>query len=473
MARVYELELPGNLQPGSRAAQYVSRYSANRSRMWELAMEEAKRRLAVDEADFEQRVALADATRDALLEQIANTEKLLADLQTGAIDREVARNRRNIDRVNAERRFDADAANRAARATAPTTTTTTTAPGEEESPYPTPRQFERGFQRIQGEAGLESARRATSAVQFSATSGQEELRTQTQAALAKLEAELGRATGTRLNPAQRDLLRGLVREDVNSRFNAARPDITLDDARALQIATDPTTATEFETIRSIAGGEGGDGAGSVRVSTTQRETAPVVGYETAFEGAVDTAQSEADLEARLAELRQNLEALEVPEQQVRSLVDTARDEYRRLFGVDRLRPRRTTAPDYGRLLRAIEQQGAEAIIERAKPAPPPQPIPEAFPAISPPPPPLSRETEDLSARLGARMRGATLARDGVEDDTNLGRVVNSLYASRGAAPLADLENEIIRSYDGDEQRRGLELLHSLAVLDVESTMADV
>jgi hypothetical protein len=86
---------------------------------------------------------------------------------------------------------------------------------------------------------------------------------------------------------------------------------------------------------------------------------------------------------------------------------------------------------------------------------------------------LNRETEDLSARLGARMRGATLARDGVEDDTNLGRVVNSLYASRGAAPLADLENEIIRSYDGDEQRRGLELLHSLAVLDVESTMADV
>jgi len=49
-------------------------------------------------------------------------------------------------------------------------------------------------------------------------------------------------------------------------------------------------------------------------------------------------------------------------------------------------------------------------------------------------------------------------------------VVLSLYQSRGETPLADLENELVRTYSGEEQRRALEQLHSLAVLDAESTM---
>ena len=473
MARVYELDLPGNLQPGTRAAQYVSRYAEGRSSMWATAMEEAKQRLKIADDDFESRRKLAEATREAILEQIADQEKVLADLRSGAIDREVARNRRNIDRQNKADEFDARATNAATTASTPSTTTTTTtaAPGAAAAApvYPTPAEFEKAFGELEGEALLEVARRALNSVRFGSTASVAELGQQTEAALAALESGLGRATGSRSNPAQVDLARALVREGVNQRFVDARGDVTLDDARSFQIARDGRTSTEFDTVLSLAGrdaGAGAGGAGSVRTSTTQRDVPDPVGYDPTFEAAVDTSELEADLEERLRGLRTNLEAVELPEREVASLVDTARDEYRRLFGLDRLRTpedraarraggRAVGAEDFERVLRGVEALGAEEVRRRATEQRAPTPT-----------------ERDTSARLDARVKGAELARAGGGAPGRLGDVVTSLYQSRGDTPLASLEDEVIRTYKGEEQRQGLELLHSLAVLDAESTLAD-
>ena len=490
MARVYELQLPGSLQAGTRAAEYVSRYAANRAELWQVAMDEARRRLDVDDADFAERVALAEATRDAILQQIQSTEALLADIQSGAIDREVARNRRNVDRRNASREFVASATNAAQRASAPSTTTTTTTPATTPaapSPYPTPAEFEEAYSAIEGEAMLEVARRALADVRFSSGSSATDLQQQTSAALQALQAGMGAATGSRVNPAQVDLLRSLVREGVNERFASARPDITVDDARALQVATDPATSTEYDTIYSISGRTDADGAGAgggTRTSVTSRAAAPVTGYTPEMEGPVDLTEETAAIEARLAELRRSLEAVDLPEREVRSLVDTAREEYRRLFGADRLRSRRGPgAEDYERLLEAVSTLGAEEVIRRAQPPElpasvraglgyVPPPVPRVRDTFQDEEPVITPEDRDTSARLDARVRGAELARSGAPRESGaMGRVVSSLYQSRAGAPLSTLEDEIIRTYTGDDQRRALELLHSFAVLEAESTLA--
>ncbi len=353
MARkVYELDLPPTLQPGSRAASYVTAYQKGRYRLWEQALDLAKTDLALNKEDYEARRKVALELQAALRDEISDVQGALDGLSKDEIKRRQAVHQRNVAARNAARKHSASAQNSYNIATAPRTSssTTTTLPTATGGPLEIPdAKLEQTAKAILGEEQAADVNLAVSGV-LRAAGDLTIAGLADPADLAKVEALVAAAQNNyRSNVgAEPGAIEG-GSDDVGAYMVGDRVITEL----ALENGLDPQAIRE----RLRAGGSAGYRQGyeqqvqtiyelsgskdtSPRQTVTQSQTTPSggpVSYTPEDEEFLVDDDARAELEARMKRLEQELDAIDMPEMERLDLLEEARRHYVSNYGYDRLR----------------------------------------------------------------------------------------------------------------------------------------
>lgn len=331
--KVYSAAAPGRLPEASRAKGYTSRYMENRWNAWELALKEAESSIKLDITDYKARVDLYKNMRKVQLDALDEATQALEDYKQGIIDENQLRERNFIAAQNA--------ANRAA-ATTYSSGTTVTRDEDEEAPQTV---FNNARVRNRYESELNPNATSVADQVIAGLQGSDPGAV-IQSALAQYESRA--MAGTGLSQTDKDLARAKVVEGALAHLgaqgidsDALRDDLFAGEVPGVTPQQTAQVAGSYVAANQVGGGDPLDadtGDGGARSSSTARQTfrdRPAV--VRAGEVELDPEQV-AELEGRITKLKANLDALDVPELEQRSIIQTAQDTYLEQFGPDRPSP---------------------------------------------------------------------------------------------------------------------------------------
>tara|TARA_R110000751_G_scaffold191833_2_gene297455 strand:- start:3362 stop:5092 length:1731 start_codon:yes stop_codon:yes gene_type:complete len=571
MPKVYQLQLPPGVQPGSRAAGYISTYQKGRYDLWNISMKQAALDLKLDREDYVARRKIAEAMRKTLREEIADIQVALDDLNADNIDQRRAIEERRVSADMSADKHNSSQSNSWGLAVAPTDKTSTRSPststrspststrsggtsvrsgtpGDPEAPagpliIPDADQERVAQNAIPPELNAITQDVAANAVVFSPTSTLADIEAHIAAAQQNLMQQFDES-GQGAVSFHRNVSRYIVADQLIEQAAAAtgHPPDTI--REALRIGASPRFISDYEegikAIHELSPLPRPRTARGTAASTTT--TGPSVtsnsGYTTENSGYTTTSTSKktpdggpllvspgsealilqdpAELEARLAQLGAELEALEVPPENRKNLLAEARKHYTQDFGFDRLRtPSAANAARSARrgqpslasleaLRLRLETDGVDSVrneVSRQRQPQSPAEVPaasEATPAARQPPVGLSPAApdtaptvdvpgvgsvparisspiqKDQAARQRAMVSGAAAAHDEdafkALDTKTFSPIIQQLFGN-GNGTLTQMEDEVIQTFTGTEQEEALAYLHALRARSIESTMA--
>ncbi len=473
--KVYSSAAPGRLPEASRAKGYTSRYMENRWNAWELALKEAEASIKLDITDYKARVDLYKNMRKVQLDALDEATQALEDYKQGIIDENQLRERNFVSAQNA--------ANRAA-ATTYSSSSSVSRDEDEEAPETV---FNNARVRNRYESELNPNAKSVADQVIAGLQGSDPGAV-IQGALAQYESEA--MAGTGLSQTDKDLARAKVVEGALAHLgaqgidsDALRNDLFAGEVPGVTPQQTAQIAGSYVAANQVGGGDDLDadtGAGSGRSSSTARQTfRERPGVVKAPEVELDPEQV-AELEGRIAKLKKNLDALEVPELEQRSIIQTAQDTYIEQFGMDRpsptLRTRlkerearpstsdlratprrvdptdlRTVDPD--KLRKALESRGFI------------QPLPAQSVAQSDATPTLTQRNNE--AMREAQMAGVTLAKSPqamlmFKERGSMQPVVQLWNQSGDEARASELVAQVRQAYpDVEEAKQAVTLLYAL------------
>ena len=331
--KVYSSAAPGRLPEASRAKGYTSRYMENRWNAWELALKEAEASIKLDITDYKARVDLYKNMRKVQLDALDEATQALEDYKQGIIDENQLRERNFVSAQNA--------ANRAA-ATTYSSSSSVSRDEDEEAPETV---FNNARVRNRYESELNPNAKAVADQVIAGLQGADPGAV-IQSALAQYESRA--AAGQGLSQTDKDLARAKVIEGALAHLgaqgidsDALRNDLFAGEVPGVTPQQTAQIAGSYVAANQVGGGDDLDadtGDGGARSSSTARQTfrdRPAV--VRAGEVELDPEQV-AELEGRIAKLKANLDALDVPELEQRSIIQTAQDTYIEQFGMERPSP---------------------------------------------------------------------------------------------------------------------------------------
>lgn len=436
MPKVYQLQLPAGVLPGTRAATYVSSYQKGRERLWKLAMEQAKLDLKLDRQDYIARRKLAEQLAQTIRDEMADTQKALDDLSSGSIDRAQAIAKRNVATQNATNKTNANFQNDWSLRTGTKNTTAVRGPSSSTrtgtgsgagtpdpdappTPLPLPNAKQDSVATSLLDETLSSeARAAAQGVVFQPDANVRDIEAAIVAAQGNLQ---GAYSSLRSVPSehQKNVAEWAVADQIYTQAarQLARSDGTFyqpDELRnLLRLQGSPAFQAQYENqiaaiheispLKADPSGRGSGGRSSGPSQTTSsgyttntssrlRPNGTLQTVDPVLEEDVGDEAFRAELEARLIKLDADLAAVDMPEWERRDLLADARARYVQDFGFDRVRspadaaanraerrapgPRQANTANYQQLLDRIESGGLAGLrSDLGLPAPAPSPLP--------------------------------------------------------------------------------------------------
>ena len=480
--KVYSAAAPGRLPEVSRAKGYTSRYMENRWNAWELALKEAEASIKLDITDYKARVDLYKNMRKVQLDALDEATQALEDYKQGVIDENQLRERNFISAQNA--------ANRVAAGTY-SSSSSVTRDEDEDAPVTV---FNSARVRSRYESELNPNATAVADQVIAGLEG-DDPGAVIQTALAQYESAA--MAGTGLSQTDKDLARAKVVEGALAHLgaqgmdsDALRNDLFAGEVPGVTPQQTAQIAGSYVAANQVGGGDDLDdatatAAGAGRVSTTARQTVrrrPAV--VKAAEVELDPERL-AELEGRIAKLKSNLDALEVPELEQRPIIQTAQDTYIEQFGMDRPSPtlrtrlkEREARPSTADLrptprrvdptdLRTVDPENLRAALEARgfiQPLPA-QSLAQTDPTRVAAGPTLTQQNnEELRQAMSA---GVTLAKSPqsmlmFKERENLQPVVQLWNQSGDDARASELVGQVRQAYpDAEEAKQAITLLYAL------------
>ncbi len=458
MAKVYQLQLPQGMTQGTRSAEYVSLYQKNRYRLWEMALKQAQADLKLDREDYVARRKLAIEMQDTLRQEIRDTYDTIDQLRMKEISRQQGIASRNTSAQNSNAQNNANREDRWNLGTGITQRTSRTVSDgtgteEEESDILAVPNIEQ-HERVLSDVVSPEARREmnlnigktqmeawydedSSQVIVQGTQGtpgfEPSPQSQASVAIGMADAIAAAVSDRNVSEPERQVLRWTALQNMAEVMSEREGNAGLgspEDILRMMMVDNKAAERTAAKIHTLAPLKTSSPRTPRSPSTTQSSSrvVPAAGGPTmtgvALEEAVDDGGLRADLEARLVELNEELKAIDMPEYQRRSLVQTAHDQYVRDYGRDWRRrpaqPERSPTPQ-DRLESYLRTHGADSLRQRLAEseamAVPASPAPMAPPEVQPEVPlevPLEVPSEARPNAQDLEAVGAVEAVEGVE-----------------------------------------------------------
>jgi hypothetical protein len=339
MARnVYSINAPGSSPPASRAKSYTGRYSAQRWENWSLALKQAEMEMKLDEADTAARQKLALQMHRAKADALKQARKDLAEYRAGIIDENQLRERFNVSERN-------DARAAATTTFTNSTSTSTGTAGDADAPvhvFNNAGVRNKAFRAMNAESTA-LANQIVAGITIDPANADASVRE----ALRQYETTV--APSDSLTTDQKALARFAMLEGLVDKIAASQPGaVTPDMVRsALFTSTDPTLSRAavgaYTTANEVGEGDPITPASSSQTGTSGTRITQGATARTPYRAEeVGAAQEDPDvvqqMENAISRLAQDLATLEIPLAERKSLIEEARNVYRREFGLDRRLP---------------------------------------------------------------------------------------------------------------------------------------